>query len=115
MQFSALPKRWYQKPFRFHSVSGQGKPPRRRATLLQVDELEERAVPTGTWTPLTNPAPAVVNAPWPDEVGTMLLLPNGTVMAQDYGNGTTWTGAWFELTPNSSGSYDKAPGPFWLR
>ena len=32
-------------------------------------------------------------------VNTMLLLPDGTVMAADGGNG------WYKLTPDSSGSY----------
>ena len=46
----------------------------------------------GTWTALANTAPGGVN--------TMLLLSDGTVMAQDGGNTT-----WYRLTPNSSGSY----------
>ena len=45
----------------------------------------------GTWTALTNQAPAGVN--------TMLLLSDGTVMAADGATG------WYKLTPNSSGSY----------
>jgi hypothetical protein len=46
----------------------------------------------GTWTPLTHGAP--------DSIGLMLLLSDGTVMAQSYG-GT----AWYKLTPDSHGSY----------
>jgi hypothetical protein len=46
----------------------------------------------GTWTALANTAPGGVN--------TMLLLSDGTVMAQDGGSTT-----WYRLTPNSSGSY----------
>jgi len=50
------------------------------------------AVLGGTWTPLANPAPG--------GVGTMLLLSDGTIMAQN-GSGT----AWCRLTPDSHGSY----------
>jgi autotransporter-associated beta strand protein len=49
-------------------------------------------VPDGTWLPLTNSAP--------NAIGTMLLLPNGTVMAQEGGSS-----AWDQLTPDSTGSY----------
>lgn len=48
----------------------------------------------GTWTPLTNFDPA-------GGAGTMLLLPDGTVMAQ----GADVTNAWTKLTPDSSGNY----------
>src|SRR5215471_4047214 len=46
----------------------------------------------GTWTALANAAPGGVN--------TMLLLSDGTVMAQNGGSTT-----WYRLTPDSSGSY----------
>jgi hypothetical protein len=49
---------------------------------------------TGTWTPLANSAPGAVNL--------MLLLSDGTVMAQN-GGGTDW----YQLTPDSHGSYVK--------
>ncbi len=42
----------------------------------------------GTWTTITN-------AP-PDDVATMLLLTDGTVLAQGYG-----TNAWYKLSPNA--------------
>ncbi len=46
----------------------------------------------GTWVPLNNPAP--------DYISTMLLLPDGTVMAAN-GGGTNW----YRLTPDAFGSY----------
>ncbi len=46
---------------------------------------------TGTWTSFTSP----------HSIGTMMLLSNGDVIAQ--GAGTS--NAWYELTPNSAGSY----------
>lgn len=46
----------------------------------------------GIWT-------TIANAP-PDEVATLLLLTDGTVLAQGYG-----TNAWYRLTPNAVGSY----------
>ena len=49
----------------------------------------------GTWTPLTNQPPF--------NVGTMLLLTDGTVMCQD--NGTNGTANWWRLTPDSRGDY----------
>ncbi len=50
---------------------------------------------TGTWTPLTNPAPG-----W---VWLMLLLPDGTVMAATY-NGSPGN-AWYRLSPDTQGHY----------
>ena len=52
-----------------------------------------RASATGTWTALNNKAPGSVN--------TMLLLPDGTVLAADASN---WTN-WYRLTPDIHGSY----------
>jgi hypothetical protein len=52
----------------------------------------------GTWVPLNNFAP--------DGINTMLLLPDGTVMAaggQPAEN--TFSQAWYRLTPDSTGSY----------
>lgn len=46
----------------------------------------------GTWM-------TIANAP-PDEVATMLLLTDGTVLAQGYG-----TNAWYKLKPNAHGDY----------
>src|SRR5205823_2266186 len=37
----------------------------------------------------------------PDAIGTMMLLSDGTVMAQ----GSGVTKSWFKLTPDTSGSY----------
>jgi hypothetical protein len=54
------------------------------------------AAPIGTWTPLANQAP--------DTIGTMMFLPDGTVMAQGGGSGFS-AKTWYRLTPDSSGSY----------
>lgn len=59
---------------------------------IALEELEPRLVPAGTWTQLTNLAPA--------GIGTMMLLSDGTVMAQEGG-----TEKWDKLTPNAFGSY----------
>jgi hypothetical protein len=49
----------------------------------------------GTWTALNNGAP--------DSIDTMLLLPDGTVMATAGNNGQG--SGWYRLTPDSHGSY----------
>lgn len=49
----------------------------------------------GTWVPLNNQAP--------DSIDTMLLLPDGTVMATAGNNGLG--NGWYRLTPDSHGSY----------
>lgn len=51
-----------------------------------------------TWTALKNPPPA--------DLGTALLMTDGTVMAQGMeGVGSYGTGTWYQLTPDSTGSY----------
>jgi hypothetical protein len=51
-----------------------------------------------TWTPLKNPPPV--------DLGTALLLTDGTVMAQGMqGVGSFGTGTWYQLTPDNTGSY----------
>jgi hypothetical protein len=57
-----------------------------------VEELETRLVPAGTWTAV-NPAPS--------GLGTMMLLSDGSVMAQQAGV----TNVWYKLTPSSTGDY----------
>ncbi len=75
------------------------RPPRRKPKNRRSDRppvletLESRLVPTGTWTKLAHAAP--------NGIGTMMLLSDGTVMAQ--GSGTVNT--WYKLTPDASGSY----------
>jgi hypothetical protein len=56
---------------------------------------EARAV--GTWTQMTN------GAPNPLAVG--LLLSDGTVMAQSYPGGSTYSANWYRLAPDTNGSY----------
>jgi hypothetical protein len=75
---------------------------RSKQTSLRVEQLEARNLLNGHWTALTNPAP--------DQLGTMMLLTDGTVMASDNNQTlTTYDGAlyneWFRLTPDSTGSY----------
>src|SRR5258707_11011676 len=57
------------------------------------ETLEGRTSLTGTWATRTKNAPAVV--------GTMLLLSDGTVLAQQGGTAKQW----YKLTPDSSGDY----------
>jgi hypothetical protein len=68
-----------------------------RTLRLQLEQLEERNLMSvdGTWTQLTG-----VHAP-PQALGTMMLLSDGTVMAQ----GSLETNQWFQLKPDASGSY----------
>lgn len=73
-----------------------GQQARRRSRLL-VESLEERAVPTGTWTTLAHPLPGG------DGAGLMLLLSDGTVMVQ--GGYNFVSSAWYKLTPDSTGGY----------
>ena len=54
--------------------------------------LSFQAAHAGTWTPVNSTAPNGINL--------MLLLSDGTVMAQQGGSNT-----WYKLTPDSSGSY----------
>jgi len=63
------------------------------AALCLLGLGAESAISGGTWTALTNTAPG--------DIQTMLLLPNGTVMAEDADN---WTN-WYQLTPDNQGSY----------
>src|SRR6516165_8441065 len=53
---------------------------------LAVEALEGRVLLSGTWSALAHTAPG--------GVGTMLLLSDGTVMAQNGGNA-----GWYRLTP----------------
>jgi hypothetical protein len=56
----------------------------------------------GTWIPLQTNAP--------NGIGTMLLLSDGTVMAQFSGNVSGQNSNWFKLTPGSTGGYTNG---FW--
>src|SRR5579884_160516 len=69
----------------------------RPSVRLQLQTLEDRCL-LSTWTPLSN-MPA-------DYVGTMMLLPNGTVMAQGQGNNGV-SNTWYQLTPDATGNYAK--------
>jgi hypothetical protein len=76
----------------------RSRPERRGRQRLRLEQLETRDLPSGFWTPLTHLAP--------DGIGTMMLLSDGTVMAQN-GNllaSANWN-QWYQLTPDSSGNY----------
>src|SRR5947207_12158066 len=77
----------------FKTPSG---PPFHPKARLAVERLEERAMPTGTWTTLANPFPS-------DGAGNMLLLSDGTVMV--HGGAGFASNAWFRLSPDSTGGY----------
>lgn len=66
------------------------------AALLALAGLET-AVAEGTWIPFQTNAP--------NGIGTMLLLSDGTVMAQFSGNPSGQNSTWYRLTPGSSGGY----------
>jgi hypothetical protein len=73
-----------------------GRPDKKTEALrsrLYLEKLEDRVVPAGTWTALNSVAPQAI--------GTMMMLSDGTVMAQGAGQ----TNAWYKLTPNAAGSY----------
>src|SRR5437763_2547236 len=59
---------------------------------VALESLESRTLLTGTWT-------SVATAP--GGIGTMLLLPDGTVMAQLNATSADWV----KLTPSAGGSY----------
>jgi hypothetical protein len=61
--------------------------------LLGLFGLTTKLNGAGVWTPLAHTAPG--------PVGLMMLLPDGTVMAQNSGTSV----AWYRLTPNTNGSY----------
>jgi hypothetical protein len=65
-----------------------------RKTHLQLEVLEDRNLMTGTWSTLAHLAPG--------STGTMMLLSDGTVLAEGGGQSNMW----YKLTPDSSGSYD---------
>src|SRR5205085_8576732 len=74
-----------------------------RATIeafAAMELLEARRLLSGTWTLLTRAAPG--------SLGTMMLLPDGTVMAQINGTSADWA----RLTPDSTGSYSNG---IWTR
>jgi hypothetical protein len=88
--FSARPRRWLGARLR------RPEPTRKRQPRLEVELLEERALlVSGTWTAVVAP---------PAATGTMMLLPNGDIMAQG-GGGDNTSSSWYQLTPDSSGNY----------
>jgi hypothetical protein len=69
---------------------------RRRSRVparLHFEALERRDLLSGTWTLLNQAAPV--------NIGPLLILSDGTVMAQQAGVSQDW----YQLTPDSSGSY----------
>ena len=68
---------------------------RKASKRVNVEFLETRTLLSGTWTALSHAAPG--------SVGTMLLLPNGSVMTTVDGDGAG--SDWGLLTPDATGSY----------
>src|SRR4051794_5907835 len=67
---------------------------RRKVPVIpRLENLESRQLLSGTWTPLAQSAPG--------GVGTMMLMPDGAVIAPINAASTTWA----KLTPDSAGSY----------
>jgi hypothetical protein len=85
--------RWQVQNWLHERPHPRKRPSGRCDRTLTLEALEGRVLLTGTWTKLTNLAP--------ESIGTMLLLSDGTVMAQGGGIANTW----HKLTPTSSGSY----------
>ena len=89
-------------PF-LHRISNRtrrerGRPGSRKSRRsLSLESLETRTLMAGTWTKLANPIPSG------DGAGTMILLSDGTVMAQ--GGSDSESKDWYKLTPDSTGSY----------
>jgi hypothetical protein len=77
--------------------SGSSDRGRRSRRRWEVEALEERVVPAGTWTPLSAISPS------PDGFNSMMLLTDGTVMLS--GGNDNAENAWYKLTPDSSGNY----------
>jgi hypothetical protein len=93
---SSLRRRAFSRPH-----GHKGRRPRQLALeSLRLEALENREMLSGFWTPLVNNAPGTV--------ATMMLLPDGTVMAQQGGtaNGAAATLNWYQLTPQAfTGDY----------
>jgi hypothetical protein len=66
----------------------------RSAARLRLEQLEDRTLLTGTWTLLANNPGASTN------IGTMMLLSDGTVMAQQSGQASN-SNNWYKLTPQT--------------
>jgi hypothetical protein len=67
-------------------------------TFLTLSGPWQAAAVVGSWTPLTDPAPAII--------GHLVLLPDGTVMAQHADdNHTDLTTNWYRLSPGINGGY----------
>jgi hypothetical protein len=62
-----------------------------------VEQLETRLVPAGSWAHLANVVPA--------GIGTMMLLTDGSVMAQQAASVNDVSNRWYKLTPGSDGQY----------
>jgi hypothetical protein len=84
----------FRRPRRAGSKRRALRPAARRPTARpMVEQLETRIVPAGQWAQLANDAP--------DGIGTMLLMTDGSVMAQ----GPQTSKNWYKLTPGSDGGY----------
>jgi hypothetical protein len=82
-------------------VRGRDRLPGRYRGRPSLEGLEPRIALSGTWTRLRNLAP--------EGIGEMMLLSDGTVMAQG-GGGAFVSSNWYRLTPDASGATPKARG-----
>ena len=93
---SHIRRKWWNRLFSWFRPQGNPLSPGRRRPV--VEELEPRNLPQGgTWTPLANLAPDAKG------IQAMILLSDGTVMAQ--GGSDTASKNWYRLTPDATGSY----------
>lgn len=69
----------------------------KKRSRLNLLSLEDRLVPTGSWSFVKNPVPDG------DAAQTAIILSNGSVLVK--GGGDSATTAYYELTPDNTGSY----------
>src|SRR5208282_912055 len=84
--------------------SGRGKRrPNKHGKQLRLESLENRVLLTtpGTWQTVS------ASGTGPSGTIALMLLSNGTVMAQGPASGPAFgpTTSWYQLTPDSSGNY----------
>jgi hypothetical protein len=70
------------------------------STSNTLTQTVTAAAPTGTWSSLNNSQ----NGPANGNTSALMLLSDGTVMAQD-GNNNNQSANWYRLTPDATGSY----------
>jgi hypothetical protein len=105
MNLRKYPFGWPWKRLHHLGRSAQRRTKPKQKARLEVESLEGRSVPTTSpWTLVTAPLPAS------DTADTMLLLPDGSVMVHGHNGAQSTSADWYELTPDSTGSYANG---FW--